>query len=171
MALNCDKFYIYFDTPGLSGNSLVGKNIYISSSGGSIAYGDGYYSDGTYIYYVVSGVVQSANTPAYYSCGGAPATPEPATPTPIPWICVELEVNVGPQDRADSDDGYVYFDFYDCSGTHQTLSYNTNKSNFNTGYCLTTQYPYSCYILVGGNQTEPTVSSINDPFTATICAS
>ena len=169
MAVNCDKFNIYFDTPGLSGNSLVGKTIYGSSSGGSIAYGDGYYSDGTYIYYVVSGVVQSANIPGYYGCGGAPATPLPATPTPIPWICVNLTVHVADNDLAGgSDDGKVYFDFYDCDETPQTISYDTHGAK-DTGYCLYTKYEYSAYILVGGIKMEVTESYIDDPFTSTIC--
>ena len=68
-------------------------------------------------------------------------------------------VTVTPTDRAASDDGYVYFEAADCSGTPIYLQYNTNKTNFDTGYCYGTGYATYVYILVGGTPTAPTGGS------------
>lgn len=170
MAIQCDQSDIYHNlSAGSNGTTLLYQTLYMSSSGGPVM--DGIYCDGTYIYTVSggSGVVSNVETVASQGCGNSPTPIPTQTSTPIPWICVQLVINVSPVDRLASDDGYVYFDFYDCNGTHQTLSYNTNKTNFNTGFCLTTEYSYSCYIFVDSVQTTPTASGINDPFTATIC--
>ena len=168
MSVLCDKFNIYFDTPGLSGTSLIGKTVYSSDTGGTLATGDGYYSDGDYIYYIQNNVVQSAYVPGYYSCGGAPTPVPTPTQTPIPWICVQLKVHVGDVDLIASDTGEVFFDFYDCSENPQTISYVTHGLK-NTGYCLYTKYDYSAYIYVGGNRQDATASYIDDPFTANVC--
>jgi hypothetical protein len=170
MALDCNQSYFYHNLSADSnGTTLLNQILYISGSGGPAM--NGTYCDGTYIYTVSGGLgeVTLVETVSSQGCSGSPATPIPPTQTPIPWICVQLRVNVSPIDRSASDDGNVYFQFYDCSENSQTISYNTNKTNFNTGYCLYTKYPYSLYILVNGNQTAPSDSSINDPYSATSC--
>ena len=170
MAIQCDLADIYHNlSEGSNGTTLLNQTLYVTSSGGPVQ--DGIYCDGTYIYTVQggSGVVTLVETVASLGCGGAPATPEPATPTPIPWICVNLTVHVSDNDLSGgSDDGMVYFDFYDCSETAQTISYSTHGIK-NTGYCLYTKYEYSAYILVGGNKMAVMDSYIDDPYTSTIC--
>jgi hypothetical protein len=97
------------------------------------------------------------------NCDGSSwvATTTTTTTTTAAPTCNHVLVNVGSPDRAASDDGKVYFYFTDCSGDPHTISYNTNKSHFDTGYCLDTSYPYGCYYLYdGGAQHECTASSL-----------
>ena len=97
------------------------------------------------------------------NCDGSSwvATTTTTTTTTAAPTCNHVLVNVGSPDRAASDDGKVYFYFTDCSGDPYLLNYNTNKSHFDTGYCLDTSYPYGCYYLYdGGAQHECTASSL-----------
>lgn len=96
-------------------------------------------------------------------------TVEPTTTTTTtmePVTCFNLVVNVGPIDRAASDDGNVYFKFVDCFDVQQTISYNTNKTNFDTLYCYDITYESSCYILVDAVETPCEDSNIAAPTTA-----
>jgi len=97
------------------------------------------------------------------NCDGSSwvATTTTTTTTTAAPTCNNALVNVGSPDRAASEDGKVYFYFTDCFGDPYLLNYNTNKSHFDTGYCLDTSYPYGCYYLYdGGAQHECTASSL-----------
>jgi len=96
------------------------------------------------------------------NCDGSPGVPTTTTTTTTTAapLYKTLLVNVGSPDRAASDDGFVYFSFNDALGDPYTLSYNTNKSNFNTGVCVNQFDSFNVYILVGGNPTAVTASSV-----------
>ena len=98
------------------------------------------------------------------NCDGTPwvATTTTTTTTTLAPSYKTLLVSVGSPDRAASDDGYVYFSFNDALGDPYTLSYNTNKSNFNTGICVN-EYDsvFVWYYYDGGVQTAASYSSVS----------
>ena len=93
------------------------------------------------------------------ACTPTTTTTTTTTTTAPPITCNHLLVTVTSIDRAASDDGYVYFEAGDCAGNPIYLQYNTNKTNFDTGYCYSSGYATNVYILVGGVPTAPTGGS------------
>ena len=105
------------------------------------------------------------------NCDGTPwvSTTTTTTTTTLAPSYKTLLVSVGSPDRAASDDGYVYFDFIDAStGLPQTIGFNTNKSNYNTGYCVN-EYDstFVWYYYDGGAQTAASYSSVSYGSTCT----
>ena len=158
MSLNCATDYFYHNLgPGYSGSSLLNQTLYISGNGGPAM--DGCYCDGVYVYTISGGlgVVTNVETVASLGCGGAPP-PDP-TPTATNWPvsqCLKLYVNIGSQDRQNSETGYVYFDFTDCNGVPQTFSDNVNRTNYDTGFCYdpANGNPYVYILYDGGVPTD-----------------
>jgi hypothetical protein len=105
------------------------------------------------------------------NCDGTPwvSTTTTTTTTTLAPSYKTLLVSVGSPDRAASDDGYVYFDFIDAStGLPQTIGFNTNKSSYNTGYCVN-EYDstFVWYYYDGGAQTAASYSSVSYGSTCT----
>jgi hypothetical protein len=75
MAYPCDKYTYYYQNTLTPGPGLLNQSFYVGSNGGAVQ--DGYYSDGSYVYTVVSGIVTSVVTVG--DCGTLP------TPTPIQY--------------------------------------------------------------------------------------
>ncbi len=157
----------YYDDVDSSGNLSVGDIIYTDSSCTN-AVNIGWF------------IVVAGNPNTVFVVNGTPpgqvtsiesCSPETSpTPTPSatpPCNCTLFDLIIGQQDIDDSDDDAVHLTYYDCfTGTFLDESIST-AGNYNSYNCnRDTLGTANLYILIGGNQSSVTTSSV---FSNTIC--